>query len=116
MWCGGTLTYTCKNLNLTLPLPGLHIQQVYGATCLYDKPLYSQSDKALGFDFCQGSAARMQTKAWDGDEFTGTDFNEGFYVFEDNFDDWHNLSYYNMNEKYIFNEPEAPGSTMASAK
>ena len=35
------------------------VNKVYGATCLYDKPLFFQSDKALGFDFCRGPQVRF---------------------------------------------------------
>lgn len=51
-------------------------EKIYGATCIYDRELWFQSDKQLGFDFCNGEVAKSDPDpAWQGDEFVGAQFN-----------------------------------------
>ena len=94
------------------------VNKVYGGSCVFDKPLFFQSDKQLGWDFCRGHEVKgtHQSHAWKGGEYSGNSFPGGFYVFEDNFDDWYNMSMYKMNTKYLFNDKDSPKSWMKSAR
>lgn len=90
--------------------------KMYGNTCLFDRYLYLQSDKQLGYDFCNGHVAKDQDKAWDGKEFDGSDFNGGVFVFEDTFDEWRNLSKFKSNVEWNFADEDTPNCLMKSAK
>jgi hypothetical protein len=59
--------------------------KIVGGTCVFDKELYRWSNKTLGYDFCVDDFDNGNT----GIEV----FKKGTYVFEDNFDYWHNSTF-----------------------
>lgn len=61
------------------------VDKVVGKACLFDGQLYDRTGGALGYDFCL-SAPREAQKGMDGG--SGVSFQEGGYIFEDDFDRW----------------------------
>ena len=63
------------------------INKVMGKVCIYDQELYRQSENTLGYDFCYDVKSRFDTDKAD-------EFNNGVFVFEDDFDHWKNKTDY----------------------
>ena len=64
------------------------INKVMGKVCIYDMELYRQSENTMGYDFCYDTKNRIDSNA---DE---EEFNNGVFVFEDDFDHWKNKTDY----------------------
>lgn len=54
------------------------VHKIFGNICIFDQRLYQSSEQSMGFDFCYYTPR----------DTTQYPFNNGVYVFEDNFDHW----------------------------
>ncbi len=85
---------TGMNMNMNIPSEYKYcaidrtINKIVGNACIFDPELYKWSSRRLGFDIC----TRIDTKS----RHNGTDisYENGVYVFEDNFDYWSNATNY----------------------
>ena len=59
--------------------------KVVGKACTYDGQLYDRTGGAMGYDFCLDAPREVHVGMGGGD---GVSFQQGSYVFEDDFDHW----------------------------